>query len=161
MNTTTETQAATATPMAATSAAVTKGKRRTIPKLSAAEASKLPGAIVPVAKKPEPGFVYSILFGFPITEPTWSATEASTVHGFASQLDVESNAKGLGGVTSVVLANGNFDVTLTLIVTGTPASNVDPAANALAELKEFLSTASGTPYKVRVNGTTITPGVLP
>ena len=142
-------------------ATVTKGKRKTIPRLSAAEALKLPGAIAPVVKKAEPEFVYSLLFCFPSAASGWSSVEANKVHGFASQLDVQATANGLGGVTSVSVSDGSFDVTLTLTVIGTPASDADPAAKAFAVLEELLNTVAGTPYKAKKNGTTIVPGVVP
>ena len=143
-----------------TTPSTTKGKRNTIPKLSAAEASKLPGAIAPVVKKTETGFIYSILFVFPETAPGWSAIEANKVHAFAIQLDTQATAKGLGGVTSVGIADGSFGVTLTLAVSGNQTSNGDPAAKVFAELEDFLGSAKGTTYKAKVNGTTIVHGVL-
>ncbi|HUW00241.1 MAG TPA: hypothetical protein VMV88_08795 [Gallionella sp.] len=144
----------------ANSAVAAKPRRNTIPKLTAAEASKIPGAIAPVVKKKEMALIYSILFAFPGTGKTWSAVEGTKVHDFASQADKEATAKGLGGVTSVALADDKFEVTLALFVDAKPISNADPANRLLVELEDFLGTVQGTPYKIKVNGTTIAPGVV-
>jgi hypothetical protein len=153
--------AAQAAPLVPATVTTIGKKRNTIPKLSAAEASKIPGATPPVVKKDVPAFIYSFVFVFADATSCWSAAGSARVHTFANQLDAQATAKGLGTVTAVVVADGSFDVTLTLTVAGKPASNGVPAEKLLIELSDFLSTASGTPYKVKVNGTTITPGVLP
>jgi len=160
------TQVVTATPVGpvtsiqANSAVVTKAKRNTIPKLTAAEVSKLPGAILPVAKKAEQKDSYYLLFEFNATAQVWSGAGVTKVHDFASQVDKEATAKGLGGVTSVVVADDNFEVTLALFVDAKPTSNADPANKLLVELEDFLGTVQGTPYKIKVNGTTIANGVV-
>jgi len=129
------TQVVTATPVGpvmavqANSAVAAKPKRKTIAKLTAAEASKLPGAILPVVKKFEQKDRYYLLFAFPGKGKTWSAVEGTKVHNFANQVDKEATEKGLGGVTSVVIADDNFEVTLALIVDAKPITQRKPGVS--------------------------------
>lgn len=160
------TQVVTATPVGpvmavqANSAVSAKPKRKTIAKLTAAEASKVPGAILPVTKKIEQKDRYYLQFESNATAQVWSGAGVTKVHDFATMLDKEATAKGLGGVTSVALADDKFEVTLALFVDAKPISNADPANRLLVELEDFLGTVQGTPYKIKVNGTTVAPGVV-
>lgn len=155
------TQVVTATPVGpvtsvqANSAVATKPKRNNIAKLTLAEASKVPGAFLPVATKIEQKDRYSLWFEHNAMAQVWSGAGVTKVHDFATMLDKEATAKGLGGVTSVALADDKFEVTLALFVDAKPASNADPANKLLVELGDFLGTFQGTPYKIKVNGTTI------
>lgn len=140
---------------------------RRIKKLTAAEIGAFPGAIAPHEKTVEPDFAYFISSHLPVTGCFGTPNEAAQVHDFAYRLDTQAKAKGVGAVTSVSVANGLFDVVLTLSVTGEQASYGAPASNAFTLLKEYLSAApqlhQGTAekqatWKAKVNGTTILEG---
>lgn len=86
---------------------------------------------------------------------------------FAHELDVQVKAKGIGWVSSISIANGECQIVVTLSVTVKPEKSSTPAANAFAQLKDFLDNSAllkagptGKPatWKAKVNGTTLIDG---
>jgi len=147
--------------------APTKKVRRRIPKLSAADIAKFPGATPPPEKKVEPDFSYFIKYSIPATANLGTLTEAGQVHDFAYQFDAQAKVKGVGAVSSVGVMNGIFDIVLKLNSTGEETDHGAPAANAFTLLNDFLGNAAllkkgpaGKPasYRALVNGTTIVEG---
>ncbi|GEM_PF-2701683 len=143
-----------------------KTKRR-FGKLSAAEISAFPGAIVPAEKKVEPDISYFIFFNIPASNVFGTASEAAQVHDFAYQLDAQAKAKDIGAVMSFSVAEGLFEVVLRLSATGEQITHGTPAANAFTQLNSHLSSAivlkpnaagKSATWKAKVNGTTIISG---
>lgn len=142
-----------------------KSKRR-FKKVIVTDTSKFPGLINTPAKV-EIGDSYFIFFNVPVTAPIGTSLEAGNVHNFASHLDTQAKAKGVGAVTSVGVNGGIFEVVLKLATTGDQIIPEKPAENAFEQLKDYLSTATvlttgpvGKPatWKGKANGTTILEG---
>lgn len=142
-----------------------KSKRR-FKKVIVTDTSKFPG-LVNTPAKVEPGDSYYILFNGTVTAPLGTSLEAGKVHDFASQLNTQAKAKGVGAVTSVGVSDGIFEVVLKIVTTGDQIIPEKPAENAFEQLKDYLSTATvltqgpaGKPatWKGKANGTTILEG---
>lgn len=143
-----------------------KSKRR-FKKLTADEITSFPGAVAPPEKKVEQATAYFIFFNLPVTAPLGTPSEVAQGHDFSYQLDTHAKAKDVGGVTSVGIADGHFEVVLKIATTGEQTSHGAPASNAFTQLKDYLSLApqlnqgpAGKPatWKAKVNGTTILEG---
>ena len=143
-----------------TSADAPKQKKRLrIPKLTAADLAAIPGATLPQDKC----LTNYIEINVPVTSPVGNLDEVTQTYGFAYSLDEEANAKNVGKVISVGVADSNFNVVLELNTAGEKPKPSAPALSGFIELKEFLDGVSllkqdpaGTSatYKLKVNGTT-------
>ena len=133
----------------------------------AVDINAFPGATLAAERKAARDVLYSIMFKIPVTGSVGTPDEASQIHEFAHQLDLQSRTKGVGAVLSVWVMNGTFDVVLKLNMTGEQVSHGSPTANDFTVLKDYLDNAlvlkegpAGKPatYKVLVNANMIAEG---
>ena len=154
------------TPPASNPAAGNRAHRR-FRKLKGDEVKGFPGVDLAQVKSTTVEDVYYMYFILWLSSLVGNPDEAASCYSFADELDGQAKAKSIGEVSSISMANGVCQVELRLSVTGKPEKTSIPAANAFAQLKDFLGNSAllkvgptGKPatWKAKVNGTTLIDG---